>query len=464
MRLTYYLILFFAVVACSERDEITPVYSELPKDIGGLKELINSSDVSDTEKRAAYWELYQLTKQGDRELAKDYLNKVKELGEITGDYKSQGKAVQALGSFLREEGDYVSAVEHYLKSVELFENLDDPLYKADALNNLGVAFMETGNYEYATKFLDKANLIYSQKKDYPYVVKVNLNLGISYFSRQEPDYLMAEKHLQKALEITGSLIDKQDYYFNRIYNQIGVIKFQQADYAAAIHNYQLSLEYVGLGDDVKEKQSIAYANIGEAFMEQGNYTEAQRWLDKSMELSSNITYNKTLVDIHNMMAKLYQVQGEHEKAANYLEKAIAVADKDVINESLQETIDLLRVSYKFLQNSGKQVSAARYENAFAIDGQQDALEDELLQKANFKSLQAALGLSIELDNQIKEKKAEVEQREMISNIALSLGILLIIAAILGFVYTINYRRTKRDRDEWKDVCLEVRDVLESIPQ
>ncbi|UII34882.1 tetratricopeptide repeat protein [Fulvivirga ulvae] len=462
MKLTYTLILSFVLLSCSEKESVKPDNLELPTDKAGLEQVINSNN-DDDQKLAAYWELYKIDRQSNFDQAKLYLEDISILANRTGNNLFQGRVSHANGLISYRDGDYVDAVAHYLEAIDFFASLDDPIYRADALNNIGVVFMETGNYEYAIKFLTKARENYLMAKNTRFLVMVDINLGISSFSKQDPDFEGANKYFQRALELTGGLGERQDYYFNRIYNQIGVVKYKLADYNAAIHNYQLSLEYIGIGEGVEEKQAIAYANIGEAYMDQGNHAEAERWLEKSLELSSHVQNNLVKVDIHNMTAKLYQVQGMHSEAVAYLEKAIEIADKDVINESLQETIDLIRVSYKFLQNSGKPVSVARYETAFSVDGMQDSLEEELLEKANFKSLQAALGLSLELDNQIREKKAEVEQRELISNIALSLGILLIIAAILGFVYTINYRRTKKNRDEWKDVCLEVRDVLESIP-
>lgn len=462
MKLTYTILLSFVLLACTEKENILPEIYNLPEGKKDLEAFVESAS-DDTQKLEAYWELYKLEKTTDLEKAITYLDEMNRLGEQLDDNLYQGKANYAFGLIAYKKGDFVGAVDKYLKAVDFFSEVENPSYSADAMNNIGAVFMETGNYDYAVKFLTEARKNYLITKDIPYLVMVDINLGISSFSKKDPDFASADKYFQRALERAGELNEKQDYYFNRIYNQIGIVKYKQADYNAAIHNYQLSLEYVGVGDGIEEKQAIAYANIGEAYMDQGNHAEAERWLEKSLELSSYVTDNLVKVDIHNMTAKLYQVQGMHTEAVKYLEKAIEIADKGVINKSLQETIDLVRVSYKFLQNSGKPVSVTRYETALSVDGMQDSLEEELLEKANFKSLQAALGLSLELDNQIREKKAEVEQREFISNVALSLGILLIIAAILGFVYTINYRRTKKNRDEWKDVCLEVRDVLESIP-
>lgn len=456
-----YILLIIGLLACQEKD-VEPESQVLPEDSNELVALLESTE-DNKLKLEAYWSLYKQNRTTNKELAFSYLNSQADLASTLGDELFLGKANFGFAIMSRENGDYVEAVDYYLTSISCFEKINETELAASALSNLGDIFASTGNYEYAEKFFHKAYQTHLNSGDLRRQVIATLNLGICNFSKKDPDFIRAESYFKKALELTGSIQDKQNYYFNRIYNQIGIIKYKQADYNAAIHNYQLSLEYVGAGDGIEEKQAIAYANIGEAYMDQGNYAEAERWLEKSLELSSYVTDNLVKVDIHNMTAKLYQVQGMHAEAVKYLEKAIEIADKDVINESLQETIDLVRVSYKFLQNSGKPVSVARYETALSVDGMQDSLEEELLEKANFKSLQAALGLSLELDNQIREKKAEVEQREFISNVALSLGILLIIAAILGFVYTINYRRTKKNRDEWKDVCLEVRDVLESIP-
>ncbi|MBL6446433.1 tetratricopeptide repeat protein [Fulvivirga sp. 29W222] len=456
-----YALLFISLLACEDK-EVAPKPQPLPENSAELVTLLESTE-DNSFKLEIYWALYKQSRATNEDLALSYLDKQADLAVELENDLLLGKANFGRALINSRNSDYVKAVDYYLTSISSFDKINEVKLAASALSNLGDIFATTGNYEYAEKFFYKAYQTHLNSGDPTRQIIATLNLGICNFFKKDPDFNKAERFFQKALELAGTIEDKQDYYFNRIYNQIGTVKYLQTDYKAAIHNYQLSLEYLGTGEKVEEKQAIAYANIGEAYMDQGNYSEAQRWLEKSLELSSYIKDNLVLVDIHNMTAELFQVQGDHQQATVYLEKAIDVADKDVINESLQETIDLIRVSYKFLQNSGKPVGVAKYETAFSIDGMQDSLEEELLEKANFKSLQAALGLSIELDNQIKEKKAEVEQRELISNIALSLGILLIIAAILGFIYTVNYRRTKRNRDEWKDVCLEVRDVLESIP-
>ena len=70
----------------------------------------------------------------------------------------------------------------------------------------------------------------------------------------------------------------------------------------------------------------------------------------------------------------------------------------------KECLKLISISYKELNQTGRAVNQARYDNVLGLHVNQGALGQELVEKTNFKALQSALGLSIELDNKIKENR------------------------------------------------------------
>ena len=413
----------FIIVSCTN-ESAEPSVHGLPEDAGELESLL-TSDIKEEAKLSVYNKLVDYYFDQDPDKAYGLLEEEKELAEKIDNHLETGKAAYNMALIHKKNLEYIGAVEHYLQAINAFEKIEDKERISIVLDNLGNVFAETGNYDYAEKFFIKSRLLYSGIDKSEKLVIANMNLGICKFSKSEPDYESAAKYFEESLHHTEKLsMQEQSYYLNRIYSQIGTMYYKNSSYKKAVTNYLLSLNYIDVTQHIQ--RSIAYANIGEVYLGEGLYKEAGEWISKAVDIAPKIDDSQTVSGIYNIYAKLLQQMGRHEESVNYLEKSIAQANTKIINEPLQESLGLIRQSYAALRQSDHEVSADQYENILLIDAEQDALEDEMVSKLNYKALQAALGLSVELDHQRKEKQAEVKLNSTYTYTIIGMILLLII--------------------------------------
>lgn len=424
MKIVYTALMAIIFFAACDTEIAEPSHTQLPDDPEQLKTLL-SEEKDQKVKLDICYALFIAYRESNTDLASYYLNSLEDLAVELGDDLTAGKACYNMGLLYDDIGGHLSAVDSYLKAVNHFKHVNDIPKIGSVLNNLGVVFMETGNYEYARKFYIKTRDIHLQTNDTRRLVLTYLNLGICNFLLIDPNYDSAKNNLVEALRLAETLDDKREYYLNRIHTQMGTMYYKSNQFDAAIDSYLLSLQYLKSGDIIHEQKAIGYANIGEVYMGQGEYEEARKWLDQALALSGQIKDANRKIGIYNITGRLYQAEGKHLDAVEYFENAINIADKETINEPLQETLHLIRESYVQLRKINRPVALARYENVLIVDDIQDKLEEDLVEKANFKALQAALGMVIELDHQKKEKQAQVELKSLF----ISIAVLLAVAAI-----------------------------------
>lgn len=419
VRMALMAIVFF--VSCNT-ETAEPSTPQLPDDPEQLKALLEG-EVSDQVKLEAYSSLHHHYRKTDSELAFLYLEKQWFLAKDLGNDMEAGKACYNMGLIRKNEGDYIKAVEFYLEAINSFEEVGDTEKLGSVLNNLGGIFAETGNFEYAIKFYIKVKEIYEGSQDTRRQILANYNLGICYFSQNESDYGKAEMFLRDAISLANGLDERKEYYLNRAFNYLGALYYKKGEYAKAKEAYLESVNYMDSTEGRNKLQYIAYANMSEAEMGAGSYETAHHWMEKALTFAQegNMDAN-LLIRGYNIQGQLYQYQGKYKESIAALETAINLADDDVINEPLQETLRIIRLSYKALNHAGKAVSADRYDRILELDGKQDKLEKDLVENTNFQALQAALSLSIELDSQRKENKAEAEKKVIFIVIAILLAL------------------------------------------
>ncbi|MBL6447590.1 tetratricopeptide repeat protein [Fulvivirga sp. 29W222] len=454
MKSTYYLLLVFLLLACSTKEDIEP-QNPLSSDNDELQAIL-ASDAGSQLKKQVLWRIYKLNKQENPQEGMKALNDLQEIASREGDQFYFAKANHGLGLLMKRQGDYIEAIDHYLQAVNSFDKIDSSLYVADDLNNIGNIFAESGNFDYAIRFFEKAQQIYHIAEDIEYLTMANLNLAICSYSKTEPNYERADEYFQEALALANELTEERNAYLNWIYNSIGAMHYKRGNYGYAKTFYLKSLDHLEPSADLTQKKFIAFFNIGEAAIGADNLTDANKYIEQAIDLlKDGKVDSNSILGARNIEAALFQKKGNYEKATSILENALDIANKEAINPKLKETLKLLSHSYRNLNNSGKAVDASRYDRILALKESQEVFEKELVEKTNFKALQAALSLKIELDNQIKEKKAEMDKKSFYINLTLVLAVLLIAVAIYlsyrvrkAYAKYINFRhQVKADMKE-----------------
>lgn len=238
-----------------------------------------------------------------------------------------------------------------------------PLHIAKSYNLLGILHYKKGDYKNALKFQKQA-LELNTSVNYDYGIAINqTNLGNIYsdlkqYVLSESCYLYALKafnNLNNTLHITKSLIN------------IGVLKYEQKQFDAAIRQFKEALVFV---EELEDHDLKAYCknNIGTIYREQGELDSAELYITEAIKLYELTGAEMETADAYNNMAIVYIKTGHFEGALDYIETAEAICRQYSYIETLVELYDTRSLFYEAQKN---------YEKAFYWTKKHIALKDSL---------------------------------------------------------------------------------------
>ena len=418
-------------------DSIEPSKGLLPKDRDGL-EAITKSDTADIVKLKAYWQLYKLQSKINHTKALDYLENQLSLAKEIGNSKYEGLAHHGKGAVYRHIGQYSQAVNAILDATEVFEREEDVTRSAFNLAYIGYIFMKVGGHEAAIPYFDKALQGYQSVKNHKMTFETYVNLANTHRKKQQPDYYRAESYYIKAVDLQKQIGAINYGRLAYLYNEIGALNFQAERYAQAITAYQDALTYAGKMDTPTEMQTNLYINLAESALKlDGEYTNlANKWIGKALALSPNMadTDEQTAIKRLNTMGAYFHQTGQYEQALTQFNKAVVLANQEVVNKPLQETLSLITTTYKAMEDTGESVALASVFYYEDLKEEQNALEKELASTLNNTASPAALQKEVVLHYERKE--AAVDQRLLM--IAWQVVGLLTILLIVGGYFLKRY--------------------------
>jgi tetratricopeptide (TPR) repeat protein len=165
-------------------------------------------------------------------------------------------------------------------------------------------------------------------KDHPDTAQSYNNIGLVYYNQE--DYAKALEYYQEALDIQEKVLGKEHPHTATSYNNIGVVYANQEDYVKALEYFQKSLvvrEKV-LGKEHPDTAQ-SYNNIGLVYDHQGNYARALEYFQKSLVILEKVlgeNHPDTAASYNNIGA-VYDDQGDYAKTLVWYEKSLAIREK-----------------------------------------------------------------------------------------------------------------------------------------
>lgn len=215
-------------------------------------------------------------------------------------------------SILRKTPIYDKLVGYIFIGVFLFGSLfsgcqTDPKNKERAALHLklGVSFYESGSYPEALSSLLSASEL---DPDNP---TIQNNLGLVYFMRERYD--LAEKHIRRAVDLLPSYTDARNNLV-RVYIEAKNYKKAQIEMNLVLAD----LTYGGL--------ERAYSNQGLLEFNQQRYSSAEKAFLKAVE------YKRDSCFANNYLGRAIFEQGDYERAARALDRAVSFCQKAMIDE------------------------------------------------------------------------------------------------------------------------------------
>jgi tetratricopeptide (TPR) repeat protein len=208
------------------------------------------------------------------------------------------------------------------------------LFSAEQANSLfnfvlkkkAIEFREDENF-YKTQlfFLENnwdSTLLYSMKT----ITSGTANEETINYSHYCRAFSFLKKQLYKEAEKEFGLISTHFIFYYNVKRSLGEIALELSDFYKAL-SYFWQIEKLPDTQPCDFKQSVVYHNMGLCFLHLHNFTKAEEYLFKSIELQKEQKDSLLIISSYMDIANLYYEQYKDKQAIPYFEMAYALAKK-----------------------------------------------------------------------------------------------------------------------------------------
>ncbi|MEM6722335.1 MAG: tetratricopeptide repeat protein [Bacteroidota bacterium] len=347
-------------------------------------------------KSQAYSEIDNVLKsyKGDSIQLQYLINLYKENTYLEG----ESYVLNAMGEYFRNTSQYDKAILFHEKALSKAEIADNKQLHVRALNMLGVVYRRIDDIrkalDYHQEALALAETIENKDEATKKSIAVSLNSMGNIFLVLE-QYDLAVQRFTRSMKIEESVGNKLGLAIN--YHNIGYAKEATGDLEGALVDYKESLRYNDEIDSnlgrvicnntigriyIKQKKykeaieiisstferakglrdkfhlSGVYTNLGWAYLEMQNYTEAKKYLNEGLEISKEFNLKSSIAESYGRLATLAEAEKDFEKAFEY-QKISYELNEEITNEKNFKYVNDLIVKY----DTKKQIENLEKENA-----------------------------------------------------------------------------------------------------
>ncbi|NND35357.1 MAG: tetratricopeptide repeat protein [Saprospiraceae bacterium] len=394
-----------------------------------------------------------------------------------------------IGVVAEAQGEQGKALRNYHLSYHSALENQDSNSMAKALNSLAISYQNyEGNYEKAIKYFHDAIQLNTNLNQLRNLANNYYNLSIAYYN--SGNSILAIEYQLKALqqfELRGDTIGMLDSY-----NVVGNIYDLQGDHEKALEYYLLSLEK-GLDPGDKVTEAVAKINIGNLYIEMGQYPDSEPYLRDAIAILEEIgnrqylpgayvnlgvmeiafkdndsarqTLELGLAEAINQddefniakanlaLGELAYAEGNFAECISYLKEAEIVAKKLGNNETL---VGVFAKFYQVYGQLGQVDRELKYYRDF-VSYRDSLLSTETVRETtrqemqfNFDKKQLADSLAFAYQQEVKELQIEKERNR--KNAAFT-GMLLLLL-MTGLIYH-QFRLTKKARQRSDELLLNI---------
>jgi tetratricopeptide (TPR) repeat protein len=249
------------------------------------------------------------------------------------------------------QSNYPVALQYYLLALKQAEALDDKNKIIANLCNVAMVYKAQENYDKALEYHLKALKIAKENNDETFITSSLGSIGGIYWKKFQYD--KAILYYSSAL-----IIDEKSGKNRNVAAWLSNIGGVFVDSAKTISNSDsikellakalfYNLKALKLADELEDDgiRTYVYSSLGYIYVENKLYNEAEKYLEKSLELAIKNSALTVIKDNHLYFSKLYEQTGEPSKA--YEHYKLYVASKDsILNEKNEKTLSELQIKYE----------------------------------------------------------------------------------------------------------------------
>ena len=335
----------------------------------------------------------------------------------------------------------------YAQSLEI--NYENGILRS--LDVMAAAKDYLGDYAEAQRLNYEMLRIYELKEDEAGVAGMNINIGVIHY--YQSNYV-------KALEVTRAA---EKYYVSIndsggvsiCHNNIANCYSDEIKYDSALVYYFKALA-IDKAQNLIDGQSLLMGNIGETYLEQEKYDLATAYLDSALSLAFKSQDEWQQSNIYCALGDLNGRLEEFDAANRYFEQALKILNKIDAAAELEELYELMADVY---EKQGDPVMALKMLKLNL------AISDSLYSAENsnkIAEMEVLHGIQV-FEDQLKEKQLESQQRTFMFII---LGVVLAAVVVFLVLALRNAKNRKKTNKALKQVNEHVeeknREITDSI--
>ncbi|MDW8330548.1 MAG: tetratricopeptide repeat-containing sensor histidine kinase [Cyclobacteriaceae bacterium] len=333
------------------------------------------------------------------------------------------------------DSDLVLSLHYARASAFQAEQLSDTTFLIRAEIHIARTLRRLGNFTTALEYALQAFSSLEKVQDTATLIQSHLAIGNIYSSLH--NYTEAGRHFIKALRLAEKTNDQA---LANCLGFLGINYVRIGLYDSALHFLQKSREV-----ELKKPQPgfallYTYNYLGEAYTALHRWEEALYYfsLANSLAEERKNAFGQTFTYLG--LAQLYLNQGKNNKAREFAQKAIALAEQHHFRDRARLGYEIL---YKSFEADNDFVNAYKYHRKY------DELTDSIFSEDKLNYI-AALRLKfetekIERENELLRKNMELEQSRYRSRIITLISISIALISVLGGVYLWQAIRRQRQR-------------------
>lgn len=284
------------------------------------------------------------------------------------DQEKLGLNIYNLGMVYLRLGDYPKALDHLFEAAEIHKSSEDHFHWIKTQNEIALIFRRLGLITEAIDLYQPALLKAIQSDYKSLVASININLGLCYFRQKRLDEAL--KCFNTSLEIRQSL---EVLDIGHILNNIGRVYAEKGEDTQAQEFYHRAIEVnTALGH--KDKKGLDLSNLGQLYLKQGKFVKAEDYLLKAFAILEETGELNPLVNVTELLSRLYQERRAEAKAMNYLnlhrmyadslydEEKVVATTRLILREQLKEKLAQLNQSNENLIRLENEQLATKKDN------------------------------------------------------------------------------------------------------
>ncbi|MFV9551645.1 tetratricopeptide repeat protein [Algibacter sp. PT7-4] len=289
------------------------------------------------------------------------------------------------------QGNILKATENFYKALEVVKNIEDSeLLESSIYNNLANIYSDSGDFDKALTNYKKLLSISEKLKDNTSQIIALTNIG-TVLIEQEAFIDEGVTYLENALTLAKKEGNKR--FEVSILLNIGLAYKRKNNFKKAIFYYQNAQKLAKQINDVYV-EAVAFNNLSNISILQYNYNQGEIYTKRALGLAKKIGAIEWEANAWQILTNIYEHRNQNKKALNAYKTHIKLLDSF---NAMQNKEELAKLEAKHKYNLEKQVLNAEHEKQQLI------------------------------------AQEEINKQKLIKNTTLIIGLVVIIAIIIGVI-------------------------------